>query len=114
MESTIVQFQESVQKADEKLDMITWQIDAFEKEFEDPDSKTSIVRLLRSMHQVKKEYQNLCQEILEVQQLGKQASDSLRTELSQMHEDFNSLRNKVLGLKASQFNCTINAITNTG
>lgn len=31
-----------VQKADGKLDMIAWQIDAFEKEFEDPDSEVRL------------------------------------------------------------------------
>lgn len=28
-----------VQKADGKLDMIAWQIDAFEKEFQDPETE---------------------------------------------------------------------------
>lgn len=32
-----------VQKADGKLDMIAWQIDAFEKEFEDPGSEVCFV-----------------------------------------------------------------------
>ncbi|XP_015185902.1 PREDICTED: uncharacterized protein LOC107071423 isoform X1 [Polistes dominula] len=86
MESAIVHLEQSVQKADGKLDMIAWQIDAFEKEFEDPDNEISVVRLLRSVHQVTKDYQNLRQEISEVQQLQKQLSDSLKAQLSQVHE----------------------------
>lgn len=32
-----------VQEADGKLDMIAWKIDAFEKEFEDPESEVCFV-----------------------------------------------------------------------
>ncbi|XP_054004778.1 uncharacterized protein LOC128890365 [Hylaeus anthracinus] len=97
MESAIVHLEQSVQKADGKLDMIAWQIDAFEKEFEDPDSEISVLRLLRSVHQVTKDYENLHREILEVQQLQKQLSDSLKAQLSQVVGHFNLLRNKIVG-----------------
>lgn len=56
-----------------------------------------MLRLLRSVHQVTKDYQNLRQEILEVQQLQKQLSDSLKVQLSQVHGHFNLLRNKIVG-----------------
>ena len=56
-----------------------------------------MLRLLRSVHQVTKDYQNLRQEILEVQQLQKQLSDSLKAQLSQVHGHFNLLRNKIVG-----------------
>lgn len=32
-----------VQKADGKLDMIAWQIDAFEKAFEDPEDEVNFI-----------------------------------------------------------------------
>jgi len=57
----------------------------------------SVLRLLHSVHQVTKDYQNLRQEILEVQQLQKQLSDSLRAQLTQVHGHFNLLRNKIVG-----------------
>ncbi|XP_051160764.1 uncharacterized protein LOC127281206 [Leptopilina boulardi] len=97
MESAIMNLEESVQKADGKLDMIAWQIDVFEKEFQDPESEISVLRLLRSVTQVKEEYQTLRQDILEVHQLQKQLSDSLRAQLSQVQGHFNILRNKIIG-----------------
>ncbi|XP_011166942.1 uncharacterized protein LOC105200863 [Solenopsis invicta] len=102
MESAIGHLEESVQKADGKLDMIAWQIDEFEKAFEDPEDEISVLRLLHSVHQVTKDYQNLRQEILEVQQLQKQLSDSLRAQLMQVHGHFNLLRNKIVGHKSPQ------------
>ncbi|XP_076243030.1 uncharacterized protein LOC143184579 [Calliopsis andreniformis] len=101
MESAIVHLEQSVQKADGQLDMIAWQIDAFEKEFEDPESEISVLRLLRSVHQVTKDYENLHREILEVQQLQKQLSDSLKAQLSQVVGHFNLLRNKIVGQNKS-------------
>lgn len=62
----------------------------------------SVLRLLHSVHQVTKDYQNLRQEILEVQQLQKQLSDSLRAQLTQVHGHFNLLRNKIVGHKSPQ------------
>ncbi|XP_015593002.1 uncharacterized protein LOC107266737 [Cephus cinctus] len=97
MESAIVHLEQSVQKADGKLDMIAWQIDSFEKEFQDPDNEISVLRLLRSVTQVKEEYQTLRQDILEVQQLQKQLSESLRAQLLQVQGHFNILRNKIVG-----------------
>lgn len=54
-----------------------------------------MLRLLRSVHQVTKDYENLHREILEVQQLQKQLSDSLKAQLSQVVGHFNLLRNKI-------------------
>ncbi|XP_076281958.1 uncharacterized protein LOC143209751 isoform X2 [Lasioglossum baleicum] len=96
MESAIVHLEQSVKQADGKLDMIAWQIDTFEKQFENSDSEISVLRLLRSVHQVTKDYENLHREILEVQQLQKQLSDSLKTQLSQVVGHFNLLRNKIV------------------
>ncbi|XP_012284964.1 uncharacterized protein LOC105702171 [Orussus abietinus] len=99
MESTIVHLEESVQKADGKLDVLAWQIDAVEKELQDSD-KVSVLKLLHSVTQVKKEYQMLQQDISEVQQLQKQLSDSLRAQLSQVQGHFNILREKITGQKS--------------
>ncbi|EGI60760.1 hypothetical protein G5I_11002 [Acromyrmex echinatior] len=55
MESAIGNLEESVQKADGKLDMIAWQIDEFEKAFEEPEDEISVLRLLHSVHQVTKD-----------------------------------------------------------
>ena len=49
------------------------------------------------MTQVKEEYQMLRQDILEVQQLQKQLTDSLRAQLVQVHGHFATLRNRIVG-----------------
>ena len=59
--------------------------------------QVSVLRLLRSVTQVKEEYQTLRQDILEVHQLQKQLSDSLSAQLSQVQGHFNILRNKIIG-----------------
>ncbi|XP_011499354.1 PREDICTED: uncharacterized protein LOC105363383 [Ceratosolen solmsi marchali] len=98
MESAIVHLEQSVEKADGKLDMIAWQIDAFEKEFQDSESEPiSVLQLLRSVTQVKEEYQVLRQDIREVLQLQKQLTESVRAQLLQVHGHFNILRNRIIG-----------------
>ena len=57
----------------------------------------SVLRLLRSVTQVKEEYQVLRQDIQEVQQLQKQLTESLRAQLVQVHGHFNILRNRIIG-----------------
>ncbi|XP_012250765.1 uncharacterized protein LOC105683045 [Athalia rosae] len=99
MNSAIVNLEQSVREANGKLDMITWQIETFEKECQDPDNEVSVLRLLRSVTQVKEEYQTLRRDILEVQQLQKQLADSLKMQLSQVQGHFNILRDKILGQK---------------
>ncbi|KAL7304844.1 uncharacterized protein LOC106655320 [Trichogramma pretiosum] len=98
MESAILHLEQSVQEADGKLDMIAWQVDAFEKEFADSETEpVSVLRLLRSVTQVKEEYQVLRQDIQEVQQLQKQLTGLLRNQLMQVHGHFNVLRNRIVG-----------------
>ncbi|XP_033338946.1 uncharacterized protein LOC117227627 [Megalopta genalis] len=96
METTIVHLEQSVKQVVGKLDMIAWKIDTFEKQFENSDREISALRLLRSVHQVTKDYENLHREILELQQLQKQLSVSLKTQLSQVVWHFNLLRNKIV------------------
>lgn len=55
------------------------------------------MRLLRSVTQVKEEYEVLRQDIQEVQQLQKQLTDSLKAQLTQVHGHFNVLRNRIIG-----------------
>lgn len=57
----------------------------------------SVLRLLRSVTQVKEEYEVLRQDIQEVQQLQKQLTDSLKSQLIQVHGHFNVLRNRIIG-----------------
>jgi hypothetical protein len=59
--------------------------------------QVSVLKLLRSVNQVREEYENLRREISEVQQLQKQLSDSLRLQLRQVQGTFGTLRDKIIG-----------------
>jgi hypothetical protein len=59
--------------------------------------QVSVLKLLRSVKQVREEYENLRREISEVQQLQKQLSDSLHLQLRQVQGTFGTLRDKIIG-----------------
>lgn len=61
--------------------------------------QVSVLKLIKSVAQVKEEYQTLRQEILEVQQLQKQLTDSLKAQVTQVQGHFNILRDKIVGHK---------------
>jgi CRISPR/Cas system CMR-associated protein Cmr1 (group 7 of RAMP superfamily) len=54
------------------------------------------------MNQITKDYQNVHQEILELQALQKQLNHSLKTELKLIQKHFNLLRDKIVGHKSPQ------------
>jgi hypothetical protein len=56
-----------------------------------------MLNLLQSVEQVREEYENLRQEISEVQQLQKQLSDTLHLQLRQVQGTFGALRDKMIG-----------------
>jgi hypothetical protein len=58
--------------------------------------QVSVLKLLRSVNQVREEYENLRREISEVQQLQKQLSDSLRLQLRQVQGTFGTLRDRII------------------
>ncbi|KAK0080468.1 hypothetical protein PV325_013899 [Microctonus aethiopoides] len=99
MESELMNLEQSVHRANGKLASITWKIQTFEKEFPDSDNEVSVLKLIKSVAQVKEEYQTLRQEILEVQQLQKQLTDSLKAQVTQVQGHFNILRDKIVGHK---------------
>ncbi|PSN39782.1 hypothetical protein C0J52_15317 [Blattella germanica] len=74
MEAAVVQLEESVSKADKKLDVIAWKLDHFEKQVVHVDGSE-----------------------LGSEQLQKQLSDSLRVQLRQVQGTFGTLRNKIIG-----------------
>ncbi|XP_069685634.1 uncharacterized protein [Periplaneta americana] len=107
MEAAVVQLEESVQKADKKLDVIAWKLDQYEKQVVHVDgselaTEVSVLKLLRSVNQVREEYENLRREISEVQQLQKQLSDSLRLQLRQVQGTFGTLRDKIIRGKSTE------------
>ncbi|GLH05263.1 Uncharacterized protein GBIM_10905 [Gryllus bimaculatus] len=97
MKEAAESLEQSVQNADNKLDLIAWKIEQYENELKWVDStEVSILKLLRSVNQVKEEYENLRREISEVQQLQKQLSDSLRLQLKLVQGKMGSLKHKIV------------------
>lgn len=66
-----------------------------EKEIFREDNEIEVFKLLKSVTEVKNDYQNLRKEILEVQQLQKQLTFSLRAQLQFVQGRFNILKNKI-------------------
>ncbi|XP_067015368.1 uncharacterized protein [Anabrus simplex] len=98
MEAAAIELENSVQKADQKLDLIACQLEQYEKDLFSRDAtEVSILTLLRSVNQVKEEYENLRREISEVQQLQKQLSDSLKLQLRQVQGRMGTLKHKIIG-----------------
>ncbi|KAK7874376.1 hypothetical protein R5R35_007838 [Gryllus longicercus] len=97
MKEAAESLEQSVQNADNKLDLIAWKIEQYENELKWVDStEVSILKLLRSVNQVKEEYENLRREISEVQQLQKQLSDSLRLQLKLVQGKMGLLKHKIV------------------
>lgn len=63
----------------------------------DQDQDVTVFNLLKSVTEVKNDYQNIRKELMEVQQLQKQISTSLRTQLQQVHGHFTALKQKITG-----------------
>ncbi|XP_077295939.1 uncharacterized protein LOC143918100 [Arctopsyche grandis] len=97
MEAAVVDLENSVKRTDERLDMMAWKIDTVERQISEPDQnpETSVMRLLKSVTEVRNDYQNLRREILEVQELQKQVGDRLKQQVQQVHGRFSSLKERI-------------------
>ncbi|KYB26891.1 hypothetical protein TcasGA2_TC033436 [Tribolium castaneum] len=85
-----------MKKTDEKLDDLASQVGHIESEFLLEDTaEIEVNNLLRSVNEVKTNYQNLRKEIVEVQDLQKQLSTSLQLQLKMMQAKCNTLKEKV-------------------
>lgn len=62
----------------------------------------SVMELLDSMSEVKKEYTNLRKDIKEVQELQKEMNNSLRYQMRTMTQTFSILKKKIESKAASQ------------
>lgn len=82
--------------ADEKLDNLGMKVENIEKEMYKEDTDIEVFKLLQSVTEVKNDYQNLRKEIMEVQELQKQLTSSLRTQLKLVQGRFNYLRDKIV------------------
>ncbi|KAK4878422.1 hypothetical protein RN001_010928 [Aquatica leii] len=73
MEEAVGNLEKQMQKADEKLDSLTMQVIHVEHEIlNDDGTEVEVNNLLKSVTDVKNDYQNLRKEVSEVQDLQKQ------------------------------------------
>lgn len=85
-----------MQKADEKLDTLAIQVGNIENSvFSEEGAEVEVFGLLKSVNEVKTNYQNLRKEILEVQDLQKELSGTLQTQLKAMQNKCNSLKERI-------------------
>lgn len=83
-------------KADEKLDSLALQVGNIENNiFSEDGTEVEVFTLLQSVNDVKTNYQSLRKEILEVQDLQKELSSSLQTQLKIMQDKCNLLKEKI-------------------
>ncbi|KAF7282117.1 hypothetical protein GWI33_003232 [Rhynchophorus ferrugineus] len=95
MEQAVEDIENKMKKTDERLDTLAIQVGNIEQEiFSDGTQEVEVHNLLRSVSEVKDNYQNLRKEIMEVQDLQKQLSSSLSMQLKIMQSKFNTLKEK--------------------
>ncbi|KAF2880466.1 hypothetical protein ILUMI_25714 [Ignelater luminosus] len=98
MEEAVGNLEKQMQQADKKLDNLTVKVINVEKDILCEDSECAEVEvnsLLKSVTDVKNDYQNLRKDILEVQDLQKQLSSSLQTQLQLLQIKYNFLKEKI-------------------
>lgn len=85
-----------MKKTDARLDSLAVQVGNIENEiFSQDGEEIEVNNLLKSVNEVKSNYQNLRKELLEVQDLQKQLSSSLHLQLKVMQSKFNMLKGKI-------------------
>lgn len=81
-----------MRNTDERLDLLNKQMGCI---FSEDKEKIEINDLLQSVNQVKESYHILRKDLLEVQNMQKQLSNSLQIQLRVMQLSFNSLKQKL-------------------
>ncbi|CAH0549287.1 unnamed protein product [Brassicogethes aeneus] len=96
MDKVVEELETKMKKTDEHFESLATQVGDIEKDiFSESGEEIQVNNLLKSVHKVKSNYQNLRQELLEVQDLQKQLSSSLHLQLKMMQLKFNILKEKV-------------------
>ncbi|CAH0713437.1 unnamed protein product, partial [Brenthis ino] len=96
-EITMEQLEETVKRTDEQLDLMEWKMDNVEKQMVEPlcNQDVCLVNLLKSVSEVRSDYQQLRAELVEVQALQRELSTRLRTQLRLVHGKFARLRQRI-------------------
>ncbi|KAH1011737.1 uncharacterized protein LOC109543764 [Dendroctonus ponderosae] len=105
MEQVVEDIEKKMKKTDAQLDTLALQVENIELEiFTEEGQELEVHNLLKSVSEVKDNYQNLRKDLLEVQGLQKQLSSSLNLQLKMMQSKFNGLKERVIVAKHSQIN----------
>lgn len=85
-----------MRQTDERMGTLATQVGNIESEiFSENGEEIEVNNLLKSVNEVKSNYQNLRKDLMEVQDLQKQLSSSLHVQLKVMQAKFNTLKNKL-------------------
>ncbi|XP_057669151.1 uncharacterized protein LOC130901650 [Diorhabda carinulata] len=96
MDQVVEELENKMKKTDERMDTLVVQVSNIENEFfVENVEQLEVNDLLKSVGEVKSNYQNLRKEILEVQDLQRQLSSSLHIQLKVMQAQFNTLKEKI-------------------
>ncbi|XP_072934131.1 uncharacterized protein [Epargyreus clarus] len=96
-EITMEELEETVKRTDEQLDLMEWKMDNVEKSLAEPvaNPDVCVMNLLKSVSEVRSDYQQLRRELVEVQTLQRELSSRLRTQLRLVHGKFARLRQRI-------------------
>ncbi|XP_060533101.1 uncharacterized protein LOC132706049 [Cylas formicarius] len=96
MEQVVEDIENKVKKTDERLDNLAEQVGNIESGiFSEDGEKIEVHNILKSVSEVKSNYQNLRKDIMEVQDLQKQLSLTLGQQLKMMQNKFNMLKERI-------------------
>ncbi|XP_072387640.1 uncharacterized protein [Diabrotica undecimpunctata] len=96
MEQAVEDLENKMKQTDERMDTLVVQVSNIESEFfAESGEQIEVNNLLKSVGEVRSNYQNLRKDLLEVQDLQKQLSSSLHLQLKVMQAKFNTLKEKI-------------------
>ncbi|KAL3271699.1 hypothetical protein HHI36_022171 [Cryptolaemus montrouzieri] len=97
IERSMENIAEKMKKTDERMDILAEQVCNIESDIFSEEGETiQVNNLLKSVNEVKENYQSLRKDLMEVQDLQKQLSSSLQSQLRIMQSKFNVLKEKVV------------------
>ncbi|XP_049879621.1 uncharacterized protein LOC126376331 [Pectinophora gossypiella] len=96
-EITMEDLEETVKQTDEQLDLMAWKLEDGDKQLVVPvdNQEQCVMNLLKSVSEVRSDYQQLRRELVEVQALQRELSSKLRSQLRLVHGKFARLRQRL-------------------
>ncbi|KAJ2940197.1 hypothetical protein O0L34_g11763 [Tuta absoluta] len=96
-EVTVEDLEETAKQTDEQLNMMAWKMEDGDKQLVVPvdSQEMCVLNLLKSVSEVRTDYQQLRRELEEVQALQRELSTKLRTQLRLVHGKFARLRQRL-------------------